>query len=181
MTRRRKQASKRARSGGEAGPQTPELVGRAEAAAALGVAPGRISKWVADGAPVARRGARGQASLYDVAALKRWRAHRTKEVEAGLSLEEERAKLARVQRQKAEMEIAKRTGELLERSEVIAEGQAALSALKAALLRLPRELVMSGLIPRETEPAVRDLITDALRELARWRTVADGNHVEPAA
>ena len=174
MTTRRKPASKRVRNSGEASPQTPELVGRAGAAAALGVAPGRVSKWVADGAPVARRGARGQASLYDVAALKRWRDHRTEETEAGLSLEEERAKLARVQRLKAEMEIAKRRGELLERAAVVAEGQTALSALKAALLRLPRELVMRGLIPRETEPAVRDLITEALRELARWRTVDDG-------
>ncbi|MEQ9002337.1 MAG: hypothetical protein RIE74_02110 [Pseudomonadales bacterium] len=46
-----------------------------EAAAELGIAPGTLKRWIAEGAPAARRGGRGRgnATLVDVAAVAAWR------------------------------------------------------------------------------------------------------------
>ena len=58
-------------------PSRPELLTLCEAAAALDVSPSTLRRWCDDeGAPVARRGRKGKngAGLYDVAAIRAWRA-----------------------------------------------------------------------------------------------------------
>jgi hypothetical protein len=53
----------------------PEPVPVTTAAAALGVSPRQVRRWIADGAPVARRGrqGRGRATLVDPLAMEAWR------------------------------------------------------------------------------------------------------------
>lgn len=156
---------------GKAAKAQPKLVTRASAAAALGVAPNRINRWVADGAPVAVRGRRGCSAMYDLDALRAWKAGKSAGPDVNLSLAEERAKLAKAQRDKYELEYKVRTGQLVERGLAVAEGQAVMAALKARLLSLPRQCVMRGLVPREAEPGVRALVLETLRELVRWASV----------
>ncbi len=160
-----------------AGPDPAGLVTRAEAAARLGVAPARINRWAEDGAPVAVRGSRGHSAMYDLAALRLWKDRRQHGPEDALSLAAERAKLARVQREKWEIDVRLRTGELVERNAAVAEGRSHIAAAKARLLSIPRQAVMRGIIPREQEPAIRTLILEALRELGRWKTLEDAEAV----
>jgi len=149
-------------------------VTRAEAAAALGVAPARINRWVQDGAPVAVRGSRGHSAMYDLDALKAWRDARARpdQPDVGLSLGEARARLAKAQAEKWERENLRRMGELVEREHAIYEGRTAIAAAKTKLLQVPRQCVLRGL-PREAEVVIRQCIVEALRELGRWKSVED--------
>jgi len=160
--------------------QPAGLVTRAAAAAELAVEPNRINKWVADGAPVAKRGSRGHSAYYDLEALRAWRdARQPPDRDPGLSLGAARARAAEAQAVKWERENALRANQLLERSAVVAEGQSVLAALKARLLSLPRQAVMRGVISRETEPALHALVVEALRELRRW--TVGGEQLEPSS
>ena len=153
-------------------------VTRAEAAAALGVAPARINRWVQDGAPVAVRGSRGHSAMYDLDALKAWRDARARpdEPDVGLSLGEARARLACAQAEKWERENLRRRGELVEREHAVYEGRTAIAAAKTKLLQVPRQCVLRG-VPREAEVTIRQCIVEALRELARWKSIEDAEAV----
>jgi phage terminase Nu1 subunit (DNA packaging protein) len=155
-----------------------DLVTRAAAALALGVAPNRINKWVGDGAPVAVPGKRGHSAMYDLEALQAWREARQPEAGDALSLGAARARLAEAQAVKWERENLVRMGQLIERGEAVREGQAVIAALKARLLSLPRQAVLRGALQREHEPVLRGLVVEALRELARWKTVEDAETAE---
>lgn len=170
MQKGRKKSARR-KKGGEGA--ASGLVTRAEAARQLGVAPARINRWAADGAPVAVPGSRGHSAMYDLEALRAWKDGRKHGPDTGISLGAARARLADAQAQKWERENLVRAGQLIERSEAIREGQTVLAALKARLLSLPRQGVLRGIVPRENEPALRALVTETLRELARWRTIQD--------
>jgi phage terminase Nu1 subunit (DNA packaging protein) len=159
-----------------------QLVMRAAAAQALGVSPARISQWISDGAPVARRGRRGRPALYDVQRLRRWRAARERQQNAdGLSLEIERAKLTRAQRLKVERENRVRAGELLERVDVTADIVAMVKATRARLLILPAHAVRRGIVAREKEAALRALVVEVLTELSNWRGLEDVRRTMDAA
>jgi len=149
---------------------------RAQAARLLRVPPARITAWVEDGAPVLRRGRRGQGGLYDPEALRAWRKARAERTAGVFSLEEERAKLARQQRLRLEMENRWRAAQLIERDEVVREGQTAIYATKTKLLQVPRQCVLRGL-PREAEVVIRQCIVEALRELGRWKSIEDAERV----
>jgi hypothetical protein len=120
--------------------------------------------------------------MYDVEALREWRAARLSGADDTFGLAEERAKLARVQREKIEMDLAVRTGDLVAREDVIAQGRAVVGAVKARLLSLPRQAVLRGVILREHEPALKALVFEALREMARWKDLepAQGAEASPA-
>jgi phage terminase Nu1 subunit (DNA packaging protein) len=147
-----------------------DLVDRRRLAALLGVVPLRITKWQADGLPVARRGARGKASLYHVGAVVRWYVSRNARDDAPLSLGAERARLARAQALKVERENRRRAGELVEACDVQHEYADIAIAVKSRLRGIPSTLAPQ--IAAETQPAACQslmlaAIDDALRELAR--------------
>ncbi len=144
----------------------PGWVQRAAAADHFDVEPSRINKWVADGAPVARRGKSGQAALYDLKALERWRVQRKATAATTLSLVDEKAKLAQAQRQKIELEQRVRRGELVESREVEADAEAVARAVQRRLLLVVEQAVREGIIPREQKAALRNLQEAALRELS---------------
>jgi phage terminase Nu1 subunit (DNA packaging protein) len=169
----RKPRSKASRKAPAKAGKTDGLVRRGAAAERFGVEPSRINRWVADGAPVARKGRPGHAALYDLQALERWRRDRKAHAEAGLSLEEERAKLAEAQRQKIELELQVRRGELVEGRQAEQEGKAFVRASMTRLLQVPRHATQVGLISREREPELRRLITEACREMSGWQTLED--------
>lgn len=182
-----KPTEKRAAAKSKSVPTRPEklkadqpdgLVTRAQAATALGVAPNRINKWVADGAPVAMVGSRGHSAYYDLSALRAWVADRGRpDQDEGLTLGAARARMATAQAIKFERENLVRSGELVERAQVAAEGQAVLASLKAKLLSVPRLAVIRGIVPREKEHDLHVLVVETLRELARWKV---GGEEQPA-
>lgn len=152
---------------------TGATAGRKEAAAALGVTPQRINRWVADGAPVALRGRRGHPHQYDVAALKAWRAARDHQWAVdGLSLEQERARFVKAQRVRAERLNRIQAGELIEVAAVRAEYAHIATIVKARLRAVPDSVADQVIAAAVAGPAaVKSLllarIDDALRELAR--------------
>lgn len=153
--------------------QPSGLVTRAQAAAALGVQPNRINKWAADGAPVAVRGSRGHSAYYDLDALRAWLSERGRpQQDENLSLGAARTRLALAQAQKYERDNLVRAGQLVERAQVVAEGQTVLAALRAKLLAVSRLAVMRGVVTRENEAGLHSIVVDALRELARWNVGA---------
>lgn len=97
-----------------------------------GVTGRTIVNWDKDGHP------RNDDGSYTAADSIRWRLDR--EIHQGLSLEAERAKLAKAQQEKANLDLAVRRGELLERSVVIRLITALLIAMRARLRALPSRL-----------------------------------------
>lgn len=147
------------------------LATRAEAVKALGLAsPRALDKLIERGAPSPRPGKRG-TKRYDVAAIAAWRDARTARTQPTYDLALERAKLARVQRQLAELKVKEARGSLIRAVDAEHVQRSIAAAVKAQLLAVPRRAVLGGL-PREHEPLVRSLIVEALRELSEVRTVA---------
>ncbi len=151
------------------------LVKRASAAARFGVTPARINRWVDDGAPVARRGRNGHPALYDVSAIRRWLARRRSGPSPALSLALERARLARSQAEKCELDIATRRRQLVSQEEVLSAQQQIFGAIKTRLLAIPRQIVRAGLVASGREPAVMAFFREALGELAA-RLESDGTN-----
>jgi len=169
-------------------PQTsaPAAVGplftRTELAGLLGVNPVTITKWQGEGLPVAVRGGRGVESKYRMADIWKWGLGRER-ARAGLtggagdlSLPLERAKLARVQTRRGELEVRKREGELLEAADVGRTWSLMVLAIRAKLLALPQavaERLVAAAAGEQPAAAVEaelaGEVRDALRELAGWK------------
>ena len=167
------------------------LITRTELASDLGVNPITITKWQGEGLPVAVRGGRGVESKYRMAEVWRWGLARERAragaggAGADMSLPVERAKLARVQTRKADLEIRKREGELLEATEVMRLLAQAVLAIRSGILRLPTTIagaivacVQRGGGAPDITALLRPACEDLLRELAAWEGPAS---VGPAA
>jgi phage terminase Nu1 subunit (DNA packaging protein) len=103
-------------------------------AAAEGVQPGQVRRWIEDGCPVAVRGGPGKSALLDPRAVRAWRRPR----EASVSVAEESAALKRVQAQRAALELRVRAGELLERADVDRTWTGHIRDARALLEAIPR-------------------------------------------
>src|ERR1019366_6063675 len=90
-----------------------------------------------------------------------WRLDR--ELHGGLNLDGERARLARAQSEKSELDLQLRKGSLLERGSVIRDGQALVIAMRARLRALPARLAPEPSTP-ETYATVRAVIAAGIDE-----------------
>lgn len=144
---------------------------RIEVAAALGVNDRTVGDLVSRGILPDAPG-RGQ---WDIAACTRAYIAHLREQAAGragdgeLDLVEERARLAKEQADRHEMENAVRRGELLERAHVDAAVIGAFARVRARLLAIPSKLapqVVQSDEPAEAEQMIRAAVCDALRELS---------------
>ena len=155
--------------GGEGG-----LVTRQDLAARLRCHPQTITHLVAQGMPVARRGSRGRAALYDEAAVRAWKDARDGAAQAPghVDLVVERARKERAQAVLAEQTFQVRAGHLLPVADVERSWGAKVQAVRAAILatattqadHLHRVAVLEGVAGLET--ALRDLAIELLRELS---------------
>jgi phage terminase Nu1 subunit (DNA packaging protein) len=146
---------------------------RPELAEAFGVIPGTITRWERDGMPVAKRFTRGRASLFDLQAVKAWRDAVDAKAEAEqLSLTDERAKLAQKQREKIELELAVRRGELVLRDQVIREVDAFAKGVTAKLRSLARRAAQAGIIQPDQVAGLESLCREMQEEISRWKTIA---------
>ncbi len=151
---------------------------RQELAAVLGISNRQTFVLEADGviAP-ARRGKGGRASTFDLTtAVPAYLAHQLRDATAdldSLSLDAERAALAREQRRKIERENAVHDAKLLPADDVRRAGRAFVEGWKAKLLALPHQASLTGVIARDQVPALKALCRDILLDIASWKTVAD--------
>lgn len=155
------------------------LVGRKQAAEALGITPAAVSRMVERGAP-AQKGAGGRLE-YDVSKLRAWREQRAAAHRPVADLATERAKLSRSQRRLTDLRYRAMRGDLLDRGAVVREGQAVMHALRSRILSVPRQAVLAGLLPLEREADLRALVTSTLRELARWTAAPQADDAERGA
>ena len=145
---------------------------RAEAVTALSLAsPRALDRIIEKGAPAPAPGKRGTAR-YDVPALRAWMKARGAKAAPALDLATERARLAHVQADLTTLKLREARGELVKASDAERVQRAALAAVRGQLLAVPRRCVLAG-VPRVHEPAIKRLITEALRELSAVRTLAE--------
>ena len=154
---------------------TSPILTRKALAKSLGVHEQTIVKWVEDGCPVAKPGSRGVASKYDLAQVVAWRVDTARQAndDDSLSLQHERAALARAQRIKTETENARIARTLIPVDEVRKAGMHFVVAWRAMLLGLPGLLVREGHITPEQQPGVKAAFRRLLQEVARWKVPAD--------
>jgi phage terminase Nu1 subunit (DNA packaging protein) len=134
-----------------------------EIAAAEGVQPGQVRRWIEDGCPVAVKGGPGKSALLDRAAVRAWRAQRQQTV----SVAEESAGLKNVQRRKAELELRHRAGDLLDRADVDRVWRQHITDAKTLLEALPRAEASRCVAAARTggEAAVAAVLGGALRRV----------------
>lgn len=121
---------------------TKRLVTRRELAEKLAVHMQTVTKWEQAGMPIEEPGRRGRASLYDLAAVQKWRRQREKDAQQNgtVDLTRERARKERAQALVAEQTLAVRAGELVPRSQVEEVWTAEIAAVRAKLLAWPSTL-----------------------------------------
>jgi phage terminase Nu1 subunit (DNA packaging protein) len=155
------------------------LVTRVQIATVLGVNVTTVSLWEArEGFPVAVPGGPGKPTKYSLPDAVAWYVARKAAKNngsggpGGLNLDEERARLAAVQRERVELQNAVRRGELMPVGEVAAVWTEILATVRANLLALPSALAPE--LARIEEPhavaaRLREAIYAALTALSRWR------------
>ena len=141
------------------------LLSRKEVANALGCHPQQVSRLVADGMPVAKRGGRGRSHGYRLEDVQSWIERREAAARNGagdLDAVRERALKERAQRHLAEQTLKTRAGELVAKDEVIAAWSAHASAVRTKLSAIP------GLLDIDDAARARlaVLIRETLEELA---------------
>jgi phage terminase Nu1 subunit (DNA packaging protein) len=88
-----------------------------------------------------------------------------------LSLTTERALLARVQREKTELEIAQKRGELVSLADAERGWSALVGAFRSVMLTLPERaaLDVQGKSESDVEQILTDMVYEALTELSNWK------------
>lgn len=149
-----------------------KLMTRVELARALRKNPQSVTKWLAEGMPVAKRGKGGRASLFDPEAVGAWLEARNTVVSDGpVDVARERARKERAQAILAEQLAASRARELLPVAEVERVWSAERDAIRTAVLTLPSQaprVFRVGTLDGEpgVEKALKEIAHEILRELA---------------
>jgi phage terminase Nu1 subunit (DNA packaging protein) len=136
-----------------------------EAAALIGVAPRTLRDW--PGAP------RNEDGSYDAAALVQYQIRRAWGDEGDLDLEQQRARLAKWQADKAEMEVVTRAGELCVTTELVEWYGNHVERCRSRLIQLP-DSIRQFCDPRTADVVVgevRRLLYEAMHELAAPQTL----------
>lgn len=167
MAKRSKPKSHRVKDG-------PLLVDRRRLASLMSVHPDTISKFSAEGMPVAQPGRGGREGLYDLQACLDWERENS-----GLDAKEQaQTRLYNENADIAAMKAGTMRQELFSRDQLVKEGEAFARAWAASLRKLPRMLINAGFVTREHERGVAGLIRQFLDECSRWKTQADLKRAE---
>lgn len=154
------------------------LLSRSQLAKAFRVSPSRVTKWAADGMPVADRGSRGRESKYDLAAVVDWHIERRVQAHSGgsagpIDLAAERAKLARAQTARTLIDIGAKKRDLLPADEVRQVFGGCVHAIRSGLLALPQSLAEQCVVASPqgavaVEAIIKTHVQDLLRTLSQW-------------
>lgn len=148
------------------------VIGQEQIADAFGVAPKTIVEWQALGMPIALRGGPGVPSEYELADCIRWRVS----TEVGkVQGESSKDRLARLQGDRLEMDMARDRGLLVPSDEIEPLMRSAVIGAREMLLGEPARLSM--LVMGRSRPDVEDLLHDAfercLNKVSQWRSAGD--------
>ena len=136
---------------------------RSETAQKLNVSLTTLDNWRRKGCPHTKT---GKQVFFEIAAIKRWLDNRSS---GELDYTQERAKLTRLQAERVTFDLEQQRGKLLPLEMVISAWQGQVANARAKLLALPPKaasqvLGMESYV--EVEHAIRDIIYEALDELA---------------
>lgn len=164
------------------------LITKATVAAMLAVTPRQVERYMADSEdslPIAERAPKGskRGHRFDIRAVHEWAVRRiiAEAPEGELDLSQERAKLAKVQRERQEIAAARERGEVAPIAVVQKLVTDDYANVRARLLAMPSKL--APLVVPLTEPAearelIEDHIIEALDELSSPEQLSKGNDHE---
>ena len=143
--------------------KTTMSLNRSETAQKLNISLTTLDNWRRKGCPHTKT---GKQVFFDLDTLKKWLDHCS---DRDLDYTQERAKLTRLQAEKVTLDLEQQRGKLLPLEMVIAAWQGQIANCRAKLLALPPKaasqvLGMESYV--EVEHAIRDIIYEALDELA---------------
>ena len=139
---------------------------RAQIAVAFDVNLTTVDKWRRSGCPAEQQ---GKNVVFTVRAVSDWLRGRDSASNDALDLSQERAKLTKLQAEKATLELEQQRGNLIPMELVIEGWQGLLANARAKLLALPPKVAAQVLGMEsyvEVEHVIRDIIYEALDELA---------------
>ena len=136
---------------------------RSETAQKLNVSLTTLDNWRRKGCPHTKT---GKQVFFEITVLKRWLDNRSS---GELDYTQERAKLTRLQAERAALDLEQQCGKLLPLEMVILTWQGQVANARAKLLALPNKVASQVLGMEsyvEIEHIIRDIIYEALDELA---------------
>lgn len=146
------------------------IVGQEQIADVLGVAPKTIVEWQEQGLPIALRGKPGVPSEYEAEDCVRWLIDREVKKVQG---EKPQDRLARVQADKIELELAEKRGLLLPADQIEPKLRAAIVAAREMWRNEPARLARE--VPGKTIKEMEELLAQSyeafLMKLSRWQDV----------
>lgn len=166
---------------------TQYLVPKKDAAAFFGVSVQALDGWFTRGCPIAEQDSHGRIKAVDLSAMARWRVEK-----AEGNLDADRARLARAQAERTELELAELRGLVVRTDEVAAAWTNEIARARTRLLAMPNKLgplcrsvptdaAAAGLIEAEVLQALEELSKDGVPERARRRREAGAARVAAAA
>ena len=146
------------------------IVGMDQIADLLGVAPKTVVEWQEQGLPIALRGKPGVPSEYETADCVRWLVEREVKKVQG---EKPQDRLARVQADKIELELAEKRGLLLPADQIEPKLRAAVIAAREMWRNEPARLARE--VPGKPIKEIEELLAGSyeafLVKLSRWQDV----------
>lgn len=146
------------------------IVGMDQIADLLGVAPKTVVEWQEQGLPIALRGKPGVPSEYESADCVRWLVEREVKKVQG---EKPQDRLARVQADKIELELAEKRGLLLPADQIEPKLRAAVIAAREMWRNEPARLARE--VPGKPIKEIEELLAGSyeafLVKLSRWQDV----------
>jgi terminase small subunit / prophage DNA-packing protein len=137
-----------------------KVVNKHDLSEILGISERTLTVWQRQGLPMSPRGVRGEPNVYDVPKVIRWWLRR--EVHK-VQDEQPRDRLARVQADKVELELAEKRGELIPKAAIRPAWLGFVVATRQALRALPAGLA-PVLAQLEGADPIRDLLEEAIDE-----------------
>lgn len=145
------------------------IVGQEQIAEVFGVAPKTIVEWQEQGMPIAQRGKPGVPSEYETDECIRWYVEREVKKVQG---ERPQDRLARVQADKIELELAEKRGILLPADQIEPKLRAAMVAAREFWRNEPSRLARE--VPGKPIKEIEDLLAKCfeafLIKLAHWQS-----------
>lgn len=155
------------------------IVGQTEIAAIFGVSARTITEWQAAGMPVAVQGGPGVPGEYDAPACVRWLVER--EVRKVQGPETPKDRLARLQGDSLELELARERGKVIDTATVEPAMRAAIVSARERIRNEPARIAtqLEGVDRAGRETLLRELFDEVLTKLSHWQQPgADGEDEE---
>lgn len=144
------------------------IIGQENIASIFGVTPRTITEWQAGGMPIAVQGGPGVPGEYNSDECVRWLVEREVRKVQG---ENPKDRLARLQGDALEIDLAERRGKLIEAAAIEPVMRAAITSARERVRNEPARLAIAleGKTKVEREALLRELFDEVLGKLSRWQ------------